>query len=262
MLLLGLVVMSVSFSSVVKATNHGYVWQKTSETPCNPKCGEQGATHEVTYTCFDGEGHAHDECSIETVYDSCPQGYSVFFTTSCIKNSYPYNVISRPSHKEPETKTVTEDCRVSEEDVIACEPVCEEGFYMTENGCEANRVPEPPRSIPNTDPTAFMCPNGQVTALPFNFNVTRQGDKAILQWIPTGGDQVNIYLLDAKTNALIGSKPDQPNNGYAVVDHLNPNVGYTFELEQKQGCGGGVRVGVVDGPISVLFRQSYVRFVN
>jgi len=144
------------------ATYHGYYWQKTSETPCNPECGQSGATHEVTYTCVDGEGSEHDECSIQTVYDSCPEGFAVAIDShKCYNKKNWFNLITRPSHKVPETKTVTEDCEVPEEEVIACkpeEPVCEEGYYMTENGCELNRVPENKQSEPSHEPSAPTLP--------------------------------------------------------------------------------------------------------
>lgn len=125
---------------------------------------------------------------------------------------------------------------------------------------EPSATPRP--EVPLTDPSgpfsAPTCSNGKVLETPFNFNVTREGDHAILQWVPTAGNVVTIHLYDASSMAEI-TAVEVPNNGYYVVRFLDLGRGYSFGVEQRNGCSAGVNVimMVKDGPFSRLFANSY-----
>ena len=132
-----------------------------------------------------------------------------------------------------------------------------------ESNCKEDEVPQP-EPVPTpvvrglTQAGAPQCNDGNILALPLNVQVVRAGAEATVKWIPTGGNLVNIYLLDGKGD-LVGAEGDVANDGEEVIDHLNPTADYSFELEQHQGCGGGerVRVGVIDSYLPMTFYASY-----
>ena len=100
--------------------------------------------------------------------------------------------------------------------------------------------------------------------MPIAFKVIRQGDIATLTWYKTGGDKVNIYYKEvdqANWTHAVGDVPNvDPSNTY-VIRNLVPALGYTFAIEQHQGCAGGklAQSVVVDGPAynPVTFEFSY-----
>ncbi len=146
----------------------------------------------------------------------------------------------------------------------------------TDSGNSGDIVPGPtdevctkpnPEPQPNPEPKPLtpagppVCTDGNILALPLNFNVLRAGDKATLAWIPTGGNLVNIYFKEVGQPKWTHAVGDLPNNGNFVIDHLVPATGYDFAVQQHQGCAGGQLVEAVvhDGPAykPVLFKFSY-----
>ena len=90
----------------------------------------------------------------------------------------------------------------------------------------------------------------------------RNGSEAVLKWVPTGGELVNVYFKEVGSAGWTHAVSNEPNDGYLVVDHLNPNLGYEFAVEQHEGCGSGQlspKAVVVDPPTSkwTLFVQNY-----
>ena len=133
-----------------------------------------------------------------------------------------------------------------------------------EGACKVPEEPEDPEE-PRTPssfstPSAPVCPNGETILVPQNFHVFRNGSTAELRWVPTEGDQVNIYFRENDQAGWQHAKADQPNNGVNEITELNPALGYTFGLQQKNGCGGGelVTAVVIDPPAyGELFPFSY-----
>ena len=129
---------------------------------------------------------------------------------------------------------------------------------------EPTRQPEP-TTVPQplSEPTpqgAPVCTAGNTLLLPANFHVIRDRGEAVLKWVPTEGGQVNIYYKENGQPGWTHAKADQPNNGYNVVESLNPSLGYTFGLQQKNSCGGGqLATSVVIDPPSngQIFRFSF-----
>lgn len=122
---------------------------------------------------------------------------------------------------------------------------------------------------PLTQAGAPICPDGNIVALPIAFQVVRQGDHATLTWFKTAGDKVNIYFKEvdqANWTHAVGDVPNvDPKNEY-VIGGLVPSVGYTFAIEQHQGCGGGqlVQSIIIDGASykPVVFTDSYWAWSN
>ena len=108
-------------------------------------------------------------------------------------------------------------------------------------------------------PSAYMCPNGEITILPLNPHVLRNGDTAIIKFVPTGGDRVDVLYKEVNSPVWTHALRDEPNDGYLVIDHLNPQLGYTFGIIQRQGCSGGqlLLIGIVDGPETNMFLPSF-----
>lgn len=257
-------------------------------------CGSEGQTSQTrTRYCENVGGYGDNECQI---FETCPEGYSAitnelekfFHPGKCAKGSLLHrqyaNIIYTP---ETEEEVVHEACTL--EEYNSCRVYCEDETalnYKEEGQCEyetpqtycidGKNVEYLPSEAPKDvavggcfivtpdprgeeKPSAPVCTTLETLVLPANFFVERNGGSATLRWWPTAGSEVNIYVLDADTNVRVGSKPDQPNNGVSVVELLDPNKGYTFELEQKNGCSSGqlVRVGVIDGPSSRIFVSSY-----
>lgn len=134
-------------------------------------------------------------------------------------------------------------------------PADSEYVTLIPASCEIPVV-EQPRGT--TEASTPQCSDGTILTLPLNVQVVRTGTTATIKWIPTGGNLVNIYVLNSK-NELVGAEGDVPNDGEEVIESLNPTGDYNFELEQHQGCGGGqrARVGVVDSYLPMTFYSSY-----
>ena len=129
---------------------------------------------------------------------------------------------------------------------------------------EPNPTPQKPTPIfsqPAPGP-APICGNRNIPFVPFNFHVLRNGSEAVLKWVPTGGELVNIFFKEVEQKGWTHAVSNEPNDGYVVVDHLNPNLGYEFAVEQHEGCGSGSlspKAVVIDPPTTkwTLFLQSY-----
>jgi hypothetical protein len=93
-----------------------------------------------------------------------------------------------------------------------------------------------------------------------NFHIIRNGAVATLKWVPTQGDQINVFYKENGQPGWTHALGDQTNDGYLEIGGLNPSLGYTFGLMQKNGCGGGQTASavVVDPPAyGQMFRFSY-----
>lgn len=188
----------------------------------------------------------------------------------------------------------TEDCEIPEEQVIACEDtrthVCDdpeatnydseiddESEVADKNVCEyPDTTPTP---TPNDQPkeetkahasvSAPVCPDGTTTQLPANPHVIRDGSKAIVNWFQTEGDSANVYYKEVNASGWQHSvndiKVDNADKfGQVTINDLDPNLGYTFGIQQKKGCGGGqtVTAVIIDGPAPSLFYLSYWEWAN
>jgi len=122
------------------------------------------------------------------------------------------------------------------------------------------RLPDQPLTPAGAGP-APACGNRSIALVPQNFHVLRNGSEAILKWVPTGGDLVNVYYKELGQSSWTHGLGDQTNDGYLVIDHLNPNLGYEFAVQQHEGCGGGElspKAVVKDPPTAqwTLFQQT------
>jgi hypothetical protein len=108
----------------------------------------------------------------------------------------------------------------------------------------------------SSDPGATkapVCPNGDTTTLVANFHVVRNGDSALVNFFITEGDSANIYYKvngqDGWQHSLIDVKPNAEGFVGIVINELDPNLGYTFGVQQKTGCGSGeIATSVVVDP--------------
>jgi len=129
---------------------------------------------------------------------------------------------------------------------------------------EEEETPEVVVETPLTQAGAPICPDGSILDLPIAFKVVRQGDIATLTWYKTGGNLVNIYYKEVSAKDwthAVGDVPNvDPSNKY-VIGGLKPALGYTFAIEQHNGCAGGqlAQSVVIDGPayLPVVFNFSY-----
>lgn len=110
-----------------------------------------------------------------------------------------------------------------------------------------------------------VCSNGDTIQLPANPFVIREGDKAIVNFFITQGDNANIYYKVVGQKDWQYSVPNlKPNDLHFVsytITGLNPQLGYTFGIQQTYGCGGGnyVTAVIVDGATyrPVIWNFSY-----
>lgn len=120
-----------------------------------------------------------------------------------------------------------------------------------------SETPQP--SLPGTDAGPAFCGDVSTTLLPGNPLVWRNGDQAIVQWVPTDGSQANIYYKQVEQADWQYSVNGIPNNGYFVINGLG-TMDITFAIQQTNGgCSGGSidpANTIVDGPTTgwTLFR--------
>ena len=146
-------------------------------------------------------------------------------------------------------------------------PECENDCATPTPSPRPTEIPQPtetpfPQSCRGCDekPSAPMCPNSDTTVAAQNFHILRNGSQAIAKWVPTAGNQVNLYYREVGQTAWTHSVRDEANDGYLEIGYLNPSLGYEFGLQQKADCGGGpVTAVVIDPPVTkwTLFRVSY-----
>lgn len=271
--ILGVAIIS-QVNSQVEATNKR-VWGEPvygEWSGCEVKsdqCGlvEGYQSRSVTKTCEQGRGEEH-ECEIEK---SCPDGYTPGIQNKCWKctgsfKGFCYQWDSKPYIYTPEVSLDYEhqSCELAEEDVIQCgtNPYCLDGetIYVPTNEeapegavystCPGNPVPAQTFTHPSTT-TAWHCPNSDLQEVPVNPHVVRNGSFATVKWFwPAVGDQANIYFGE-NGNGYEHSVRDIPRSGEfqeVTINNLNPVLGYTFAIELKNGCGGGVKSVIVDPP--------------
>lgn len=108
-----------------------------------------------------------------------------------------------------------------------------------------------------------VCTEGNTLQLPANLHVLRTGSKAVVNFFITEGDSANIYWRVVGQsnwqNAVANVKPNGDKFVSFEINELDPNLGYDFGVQQKQGCGGGqlLTAVVVDGPATQTFSLSY-----
>ena len=162
-----------------------------------------------------------------------------------------------------------------------------EGQEILRNDCE---IPEEPEvtPIPSEDPTptpseepkqesstpptfagssteAPQCPDGSTSQPVQGAVVERHGTGADVRFDITQGDGAVIYYKEVGQENWTHSILREEVKKYTTDNHVNypvggldPNLGYTFGIQQTQGCGGGqiVTAVIIDGPASQLFYLS------
>ena len=99
-------------------------------------------------------------------------------------------------------------------------------------------------------------------------HVNRSGEQAIVNAFITEGDNVQIYWSVVGQphwqHSSAGTNPDgvKPNADKWIdytIHELDPNLGYDFGIQQRNGCGGGetITAVIVDGPETQVFGVTY-----
>lgn len=141
-----------------------------------------------------------------------------------------------------------------------CEDTCEEPEPTPTPTPQPTPEPKKPEGCTeNCNPPAPQCSEEMTVKEAANFHVYRNGDEAILRWIPTDGNKVHAYWKNPSATEWEHSTVAD-NTGSLTISDLGSND-WTFGLSQHNDCGGGVItsgriVSVVDGdtPTWVLFR--------
>lgn len=262
----------------VFATNNPH-YGEWSECVANEgnQCGENGGTRsrEVTTTTY-----------------VCPEGFTTLAGNTCKKvlNHYPYILFAQKVAHE-EVTTETEDCQIPEEEVIKCEEPpkeeCPPGTHevpqeeenheyliLTDNPeeepelvCEPDVTPTPTQEQPKVENTsstnAPVCPDGNTVNVPANPHVWRAGEKATVNFFITEGDSADVVYKEVNASDWQHAVSDLKANADKFVSveigGLDPQLGYTFGVRQRIGCGGGqtITAVIVDGPEPTLFQFSY-----
>jgi hypothetical protein len=125
------------------------------------------------------------------------------------------------------------------------------------------------QTVSHASVSAPVCPDGVTINLPANPHVERNGSTAVVKWFQTEGDSANIYYKEVNSSnwqhSVNDVKVDNPDKfGQVTINDLDPNLGYTFGIQQKKGCGGGQTVTaiIIDGPAPSLFYLSYWEWAN
>lgn len=197
------------------------------------------ALHDQDYSgaCEEPE----DVCeNLEGVQEETPEGY---------KNEDGYCYIPEQEECPPGTHEAAYEERWEELVCVPDEVVC------TEN-CGT------PATFQGSTTEAPVCPNGDTSEVVANPHVLRNGVQATVNFFITEGDSANIYWKEVSApdwqHAMSDVKPNSENFVSVTIGGLDANLGYTFGIEQKTGCGGGQRTAVVvDDPTPTLFRLSY-----
>jgi hypothetical protein len=190
------------------------------------------------------------------------------------------------SEKGTQTRVKTKTCIIqSGGGYNECYPVGSTQTQTESRNCEVKYVPCQPEVTPtpvpgpnisdgksdgkssNPDATkAPQCSDGVTVQLPANVHVIRNGKEATVNFFITEGNSANIYYKDNNStewqHAVSDVKPNGDNFVSYTIGGLDPNVGYTFGIQQKKGCGGGqlVESVVIDGPQSTVFMFSFWRW--
>lgn len=120
-----------------------------------------------------------------------------------------------------------------------------------------------PPTFAGSSTEAPVCSDGSTTSVVANPHVVRSGTMASVNFFITEGNSANIYYKEVGAadwqHAVSDVKPNGDNFVSYTVHDLDANLGYTFGIQQKVGCGGGqiVTSVIVDDPISRTFNLSY-----
>ena len=242
-----------------KACSHKNGDTQWGKTPCN--------TDKCTFLCPDHASIVGDKCK-------CNAGYyqaGAYFEWYCLP-------ISKACHYEK-----SEDECVDVQRDYTCNGDIRTGghkYELHDGACpqtspSPSPVPQEPQA-PCTgdhcgDPPTFagsstnppVCSDASTIQLPANIHVVRKGSEATVTFFITQGDSANIYYKVVGQSDWQYSVPNVKGNGDNYVSYtiggLNPALGYTFGVQQVQGCGGGqlVEAVVVDGPQARTFGFSF-----
>lgn len=140
--------------------------------------------------------------------------------------------------------------------MITPEPTSTPSATPTPTGAPPAVVTEVKREETGGIGGGFVCDKTNTTLKPMNAHLYRFPTHAVIKWHKTEGDKINvIYYNNSNTNDRHGTS--DVNDGYLIIDHLSSIVGYTFELQQANGCSGGPVVKIVDPPSNGrLFRAN------
>lgn len=184
-----------------------------------------------------GGTKTRDVTNVEWV---CPDGYSPFLEGKCIK-WFGYIPSIKEKVKKEYTYQETEDCELSQESVLTCEePPVEEPTCTGECGT--------PTDVKFAD-AGFGPPavcSAPVPPTPSNPLVWRNGDQAIVQWVPSV--EVDKAIVYWRENSQTGWQHSLTtvNNGYVVINGLG-TMDFTFGVAQFNGCVPSRVIEVVDG---------------
>lgn len=116
----------------------------------------------------------------------------------------------------------------------------------------------------NPDATkAPVCPDGKTVSVPANPHVWRNGASATVNFFITEGDSADVVYKEVNASdwqhAVANLKPNADKFVSVDINGLDPELGYTFGVRQRTGCGGGetITAVIVDGPEPTLFQFSY-----
>lgn len=124
-----------------------------------------------------------------------------------------------------------------------------------ESDCEPNVTPTPiPEPTPTEKPQepslseagAPQCTDPRPVQLPANPLVWRNGGCAIVQWMPTEGNNANVYYYQVQDPDNAHAVRDTDNDGYVEICDLG-GLDWTFGIQQANGCAGGDTVWIEDG---------------
>lgn len=115
---------------------------------------------------------------------------------------------------------------------------------------------------PSGNVTTPQCPDGNTTNVVANPHVLRAGSDATVNFFITEGDNASIFYSVVGQphwqHAVADIKPNADKFVSYTIHDLDPNLGYDFGIQQRQGCGGGKTTAVVvDGSATQLFKLSY-----
>lgn len=154
-----------------------------------------------------------------------------------------------------------------------CEEEEEYVLYTVQEECPTPEPTlEPEESTPSANTTnntgcvdncgpgenhAWQCPDVQVDEFGANFHVLRNGDVAKLNWVPKGGDKVNIYYTNMNDESDKHSLINYPNSGNAEINLLG-SKDWKFGIQRGDGCGPIYWIDDATSNEWILFREVYI----
>ena len=180
------------------------------------------------------------------------------WVNSLLGKTLPTRVVEVPNCNPDPCNPEVEIYSVVSKDEVIADP-CEEPTPTPEDPGQ----PGNPPTFAGSSTNAPVCTEGNTLQLPANLHVLRTGSKAVVNFFITEGDSANIYWRVVGQsnwqNAVANVKPNGDKFVSFEINDLDPNLGYDFGVQQKQGCGGGqlLTAVVVDGPATQTFSLSY-----